>query len=321
MDEYIDSLWHLFDILGLSTITDHKHRIYYPYLLSSLLMAFFYYYFLRSGKNSKEASKFSQYIFPKQIWLHKSAIVDYQLFIFNNIIKALLIAPYLIAHISFAYAITRSWEYLIGIQDSIQWSSLTINIIYSIIFLITSDFSRYLLHYCLHKIPILWQFHKVHHSAEVLTPVTLYRVHPLEYFFLKLRSVLIFGIVSGSFYFWFRTGFEPLSILKIHIGIFLFNLLGSNLRHSHVPVRFGNLPEHIFISPAQHQIHHGNEEKYFDKNYGSIFAIWDLMFGTLLISQKHEKIHFGIMKDEQKEYSNLFQNLWTPVRNLFRGKN
>jgi sterol desaturase/sphingolipid hydroxylase (fatty acid hydroxylase superfamily) len=320
MDAYIDSLWHLFDILGISAFAEHKHRIYYPYLLSSLLMAFFYYYFLKQGKSSNGISKFLRYIFPKKIWLHKSAVVDYQIFIFNNIIKAFLIGPYLIAHISFAYIVTRCWENLIGIQESIQWSSVTINIFYSIIFLITSDFSRYILHYCMHRIPLLWNFHKVHHSAEVLTPITLYRVHPLEYFFLKLRSVMIFGIVSGSFYFWFRTGIEPLSILKIHIGIFLFNLLGSNLRHSHVPIRFGDLPEHVLISPAQHQIHHGNEEKYFDKNYGSIFAIWDLMFGTLLISQKQEKINFGIKKEEQKEYRSLIQNIWTPVRSLFRGR-
>ena len=81
-----------------------------------------------------------------------------------------------------------------------------------------------------------------------------------------------------------------LSILKIHAAIFIFNLLGANLRHSHIPIRFGKYFERVFISPAQHQIHHSNDSIHFDKNFGSIFAFWDGLFGTLEISQQKQKI-------------------------------
>jgi hypothetical protein len=52
--------------------------------------------------------------------------------------------------------------------------------------------------------------------------------------------------------------------------------------------------EHILISPAQHQIHHSAAKKHFNKNYGSIFALWDWMFGTLYIPESYEDLTYGV---------------------------
>ena len=52
--------------------------------------------------------------------------------------------------------------------------------------------------------------------------------------------------------------------------------------------------EHILISPAQHQVHHSVATKHHDKNYGSIFAIWDWMFGTLYVPKTVETLTFGV---------------------------
>ena len=314
MDAYINWLWSFVEAVGLTAFFEPGKRIYYPYLLSAVVLASVYYFFIKHQAKQKRFPKLLSYLFPKSIWLHQSAIVDYQIFVFNHLIKFFLIAPYLIAHSAFAYVVVRCWEASIGLQDTVQCSATAINISYTIVFLILSDFSRFLLHYSLHKIPFLWQFHKVHHAAEVLTPITLYRVHPLEYCLLKLRSLLVFGLVAGTFFFWFRTSIEPLSILQIHAAIFLFNLLGANLRHSHVPIRFGQRVEHFFISPAQHQIHHGSDARFFDKNFGSLFAFWDWLFGSLAISSPREKIAFGLGEKEQAKFRSFWQNLFTPFR-------
>jgi len=55
--------------------------------------------------------------------------------------------------------------------------------------------------------------------------------------------------------------------------------LGANLRHSMIPISYGRL-EKLFISPLQHQLHHGKTTS--RKNYGSMLAIWDRMFNSWL---------------------------------------
>lgn len=304
------------DVLG--SFLDPKKRIYFPYLLSALIISLFYLKFVNKTTRSQSFSQYIKYLFSSKIWAHPSAIVDYKFLFFNSLVKILLITPYLLAHTAFAYLVVQSWEAILGTRDSILWSSTSINLSYTLLFLLLSDFSRFLLHYALHKIPFLWEFHKVHHAAEVLTPITLYRVHPIEFFLFRLRSLLVFAVVTGSFFFWFRTGIEPLSILKIHAGIFVFNLIGANLRHSHIPISFGNALERVFISPAQHQIHHSVEVKHYDKNFGSIFSIWDALFGSLFISQKNEKITFGIEAKEQTRFKNFWQNLYLPFKNILK---
>jgi sterol desaturase/sphingolipid hydroxylase (fatty acid hydroxylase superfamily) len=305
---------HILETFGFAAFVQPNTRVYYPYLLFALIIAVSYYFFKKRSSSPKSVSKALKYLFPKAIWLHQSAIVDYQLFIINSLFKGLLIIPFLITNLAFAYIVISWWESVIGMQDRLQWSTLSISICYTIVFMLVSDFSRFILHYSLHKVPLLWQFHKVHHSAEVLTPMTLHRIHPIEYYLFKLRGLFVFGLVAGSFSFWFRTGLEPITILQIHMDLFLFNLLGANLRHSHIPISYGRILEYIFISPTQHQIHHGSHPRFFDKNFGSLFAFWDWLFGSLIISDPKEKISFGIEKEEQPKFQTLWQVLSMPFR-------
>ena len=83
-------------------------------------------------------------------------------------------------------------------------------------------------------------------------------------------------------------------ILSINIFGFAFNFLGSNLRHSHIPLSFGFF-EKLFISPKQHQIHHSQNISHFDKNYGVSLSIWDRLIGSLVTSdQVSQKMVFGL---------------------------
>lgn len=319
MEGFIEWLSPLYQAVstGLGSFLDPKKRIYFPYLISALIISLVYLKFAKKATRSLSFLQYLKYLFSPKIWRHPSAIVDYKLLFFNNLVKVIWISPYLLAHTAFAYLVVQSWEATIGLRDNVLWSSTAINISYTITFLVFSDFSRFLLHYALHKIPFLWEFHKVHHAAEVLTPITLYRVHPIEFFLFRLRSLVVFGLITGSFFFWFRTGIEPFSIFKIHAGIFFFNLIGANLRHSHIPISFGNILERIFISPSQHQIHHSIEVRHYDKNFGSIFSIWDGLFGSLFVSQPNEKITFGIEEKEQAIYKGFWQNLFMPFINIY----
>ena len=107
--------------------------------------------------------------------------------------------------------------------------------------------------------------------------------------------------------------------LGVNVFHFVFLLLGSNLRHSHVKLKYPRILEYIFISPFQHQIHHSDNPIHFNKNMGSKLAIWDWLLGTLVLSKSVSRLKFGIGSKERNNYNSLFTNLWVPFRNI--GKN
>jgi len=187
-------------------------------------------------------------------------------------------------------------------------------LMYTIALFTVSDFSRYWLHRFLHTIPFLWEFHKVHHSAKVLTPITFYRVHPVENLLFGFRYSLSIGLVTGVFIYFFGAMIDIYSILGVNILVFAFSLFGSNLRHSHVPFAYPKVFEKIFISPKQHQIHHST--KHFDKNFGGYLAIWDNVFGTLKFSNDVKVLKFGLRKSQMNDYNSILALLIKPFKNL-----
>jgi creatinine amidohydrolase/Fe(II)-dependent formamide hydrolase-like protein len=99
---------------------------------------------------------------------------------------------------------------------------------------------------------------------------------------------------------------EAYTIFGLNIVLFLFYVVGYNLRHSQIWLHFGKWASYIFISPAQHQIHHSTAMKHRDKNFGLIFSFWDRMFGTLYVPKGYEAIDYGINKEEK----NPFKTTW-----------
>ena len=123
--------------------------------------------------------------------------------------------------------------------------------------------------------------------------MTLYRTHPVESLISSLRRVVVIGFSTGLFVFLFGAKVSVFDIIGINVIGFFFNLFGSNLRHSHIWLSFGPL-NYIFISPAQHQIHHSRDPKYFDKNFGIVISLWDQLFGSFYHPAQKENIRFGL---------------------------
>lgn len=181
-----------------------------------------------------------------------------------------------------------------GFFENLSFSYLQITIFYTLAIFIFSDFTRYWLHRFLHTIPILWEFHKVHHSAKVLTPITFYRVHFVENFLFALRYALSVGFITGVFIYLFGAKINIYMIFGVNALVFISSIFGSNLRHSHVPFSYFSVIEKWLLSPKQHQIHH--DKKHFNKNYGGYIAIWDRVFGTLALSKDVKILKFGLRK-------------------------
>ena len=310
--DYIKEIYDLLEetiLLSLSYFVNTNKRIHFLYLLTSMLLA--YYVFKKSSVNSS----FIKYLFPKKIWLSKSAFVDYSLFIFNSLIKIVLIGPYII----FGFYIAFYTDEFLTVTFGFPKDSLGITqtlVFYTIVLTVLNDLFTYLIHFCMHKLPFLWEFHKIHHSATSLNPLTQYRIHPFELIINNIRSILIFGLVTGLFDYLSAHQIDKLVFLGVNIFHFIFLLLGANLRHSHVKLKYPKFLEYILISPFQHQIHHSNNPKHFSKNMGSKFALWDWMLGTLVLSKSVGRISFGVDKDTS-QFDSFLKNLLSPFKTFF----
>ncbi|SFC00359.1 sterol desaturase family protein [Pseudoalteromonas denitrificans] len=286
----------MLDILSKSLLelpyyfTDANKRIFAIYLISAITLSIPV--FIKVSK-IKTLPAFFRYLLPKEIWLHESAKQDYKLWIINKILKAFLFAPIVLTMVPIALGLSDLLESSFGKLEPFTLPNWTIIGIFTTALFLVDDFTRFLLHWILHKVPFLWEFHKVHHSAKVLTPFTIYRSHPVESYLYACRMAIVQGVVVGFGYYLFGATLSMYDILGANVFVFLFNFFGSNLRHSHVWLSWGDKIESVFISPAQHQIHHSDNPVHFDKNLGAALAIWDRLFGTYIKASKVGKLSFG----------------------------
>lgn len=284
-------------------------RTFWIYLISSFAIAIIYLSY------NKKLYKIN---LSKKLWLHPSAKLDYYYFVISYLIKIFMIYPIVISAKAVALYVKKYLFLHFGymIIENIPYE--TILIFYTLALFIVSDFTRYWIHRLMHTIPFLWEFHKVHHSAKVLTPLTFYRVHPVENILFGFRYSISIGIVTGVFLYFFGAKISIYEVIGANIFVFIFSLFGSNLRHSHIPLGYFNILEYFFISPKQHQIHHS--KKFFNKNYGGYLAIWDMLFGSLKLSSSVKTMKFGIKKEQMKNYDSIGKILFFPFSNLIRRK-
>ncbi len=295
------------DFFALEYLVNPSKRLFWIYLLSSIFLAIVYFYVTK--KNSR-------LITSSKLWLHPSAKLDYYYFFLSYFINILLLVPFIVSAKTVALFVNKELYFYFDYYDNSFFSYKQIVLMYTISIFVVSDFTRYWLHRFLHTIPFLWEFHKIHHSAKVLTPVTFYRVHPVENFLFGLRYSLSVGFVTGVFIYFFGAKVDIYMIFGVNIILFVFSLFGSNLRHSHIPFSYGEFIEKWLLSPKQHQIHH--DKKHFNKNFGGYIAIWDRLFGSLTLSKDVKVLKFGLRREQMKDYLSLKYLIIRPFINLLK---
>jgi sterol desaturase/sphingolipid hydroxylase (fatty acid hydroxylase superfamily) len=170
----------------------------------------------------------------------------------------------------------------------------------------------------LHDIPVLWEFHKVHHSAEVLTPLTAYRVHPVELALMAWVPALATGIVTWAFNRFADGAVSFYSFLGLHVAIWAFNLI-DNLRHSPVWISYGPVWGRWLVSPAHHQLHHSREPQHWGRNRGSNLAIWDRLYGTLYVPPvRAETFQMGLGDGTDGHWNSVARMYFWPLAGAMR---
>jgi len=264
-------------------------RLATVYLLSAVAMG---YVVFRAGGRRGEG--FLAFLLPRRIYLHPSHLTDLKLFAAGRVLTVFGAFNFsALAALSAAGAMTLMARATGGGARAGEGTWLEFLCI-TVIAAIVADFCTYWVHRLHHETPSLWPFHKVHHSAEVLTPITAYRKHPVYDVVSAVAKAVPIGALQGLVLFLLVGRIEYVTLGGANFVYVLFNVLGSNLRHSHIWLDFGPVLDRVFVSPAQHQIHHSRAPAHFNKNYGEIFALWDWAFGSLYVPKGRETLDIGL---------------------------
>lgn len=261
-----------------------------------------------------------RFLFPREIWLHPSACLDYALFVLNKILITFVLAA--VATLSeFSFLLMRA-GLAVGLgppQDSVE-PSLALTLLTTLVVVVVFDFGLWFSHWLMHKIPLLWEFHKIHHSAEVMTPFSAARVHPVDETFGMATGAVCGGLAYGAMSYGLGPAAIVLSLFQINVILVAFYGAAFVLRHSHVWLAYPNWLQHVLISPAQHQIHHSIAERHWDRNMGFIFAFWDWAAGTLYAPKTYERLTYGLNEavTDGADYKTLGGAYLTPFRRVWR---
>ena len=288
-------------------------KLYWFYLVITVGIAFVL-FIRRHGDGS--LLDFVRFVAPKSIWTHRSTRTDVGYFLLNRILFFALFAPL----VAGAFPVTNAALYALldAILTPQTWQAPTwLVALFVAAALILADFARFLAHYAQHKIEFLWKFHKVHHSAEVLSPITVYRMHPVDDLLSMLMVSVSLAIGHAVFSFLFVNDMAFWLFTGSGVAVMVFYLLGYNLRHSHIWLSYGPRLSRWLISPAQHQIHHSSAEQHLDRNMGFMLACWDRLFGTLYVPAREERLEYGLAgEDTGAAYSSVWRCYGYPFYEL-----
>lgn len=292
-----------------SAFVDPGKRLFLGYLASSALIALVWLVFVRREDWRPAFSR----LLERRSWRSRSARADYRVMAINAAVM-MLVSPRLLGQLGVSIAV---FEWLHGAFQGRPAPGFLpdggVAILFTFTLFVVDDFSRYVVHRLLHRVPCLWAFHKVHHTATALNPLTVYRTHPVEGVIFVLRGALVHGSCTGVFVFFFGAQVTLATVLGASVFSVAFNALGANLRHSHIDLGFWRPVERLFISPAQHQLHHSIARRHHDRNFGAALALWDWLGGTHCHSETGAQLMFGVAGESGKRPHTLGALYFKPV--------
>ncbi len=162
----------------------------------------------------------------------------------------------------------------------------------------------------------LWDLHEFHHSATEMTILNVNRGSIIEgtiiSFFSLPLTLLAVSIINQSI----EQGQWIIFILWTIFGILgeCFGYIG----HSSLRLTFPKPLSLIFLSPSLHWIHHSDNPKHFNKNFGRILCIWDRVFGTYLDESNLKDIKkFGVENSQYNKHNPFYCYYILPLKKIY----
>lgn len=168
-----------------------------------------------------------------------------------------------------------------------------------VVFFIVSDFVQWNTHRLLHRVPFLWDFHKVHHSVKEMGFAAHLRYHWMEPVVYKSLLYIPIALIGG---------FEAQDVAIVHF----FALTVGHINHANLGWDYGPF-KYLFNNPKMHIWHHAKElpeHVRYGANYGLTLSIWDYLFKTDYIPHNGRDIELGFAGDEDFPTDFLSQELY-----------
>jgi sterol desaturase/sphingolipid hydroxylase (fatty acid hydroxylase superfamily) len=146
-------------------------------------------------------------------------------------------------------------------------------------------FTAYWSHRLMHRVPLFWNIHKIHHSVENLSFASTYQMHFLEYL-LHTPTHTVAMLALGT------DLVSPFGLIFMAIDF---------LAHSNVRLDLGRLA-YVLATPQAHRVHHSLDPRHHDTNFGNTFMLWDHVFGTFYYDPADCPTRFGIQEHVPKSF-------------------
>ena len=153
--------------------------------------------------------------------------------------------------------------------------------------LLARGFISFATHWLMHRVPVFWRLHRVHHLDTELDVSSTVRFHPLEFVATLLPSVALVALLGLTP--WILVLYELLDV-----GVTLFT--HANLRLS---PRLDAALRWLIVTPDLHRVHHSIDQPETDSNFGAVFPHWDYLFGTYRAAPRapHETMPLGLAEE------------------------
>lgn len=172
--------------------------------------------------------------------------------------------------------------------------------------LVCLQFVNYWLHRALHRIPVLWRLHAVHHCDTEVDATTAHRHHPLE--------VLLSALAALPVVVWLDP--QPIAVL----GYNVLHAVVATISHGNLSLGWlDGLLRPFLVTPGFHRLHHAVEQRYTDSNYATVLPVFDQLFGTAtrrpLAEQK--TMQLGLARFREPRFARVDQMLLIPFPRRF----
>ena len=199
---------------------------------------------------------FVRYVLPLRIFLHPSSRADAILFVLQTMVFGALLGWAYLSQPWIAGRVVEAMTFVFGEPGSAPVHPVVAAIIITLMSFLAYEFGYWLFHWAAHTHPLLWEFHKIHHTAEVLTPLTVWRVHPVEQVIFINTLAITIGLCDGLGRYVLGGGAQVYAVSGANIVLVFFVYAFVHLQHSQAWIAFTGVWGRLFLSPAHHQIHH-----------------------------------------------------------------
>jgi sterol desaturase/sphingolipid hydroxylase (fatty acid hydroxylase superfamily) len=164
----------------------------------------------------------------------------------------------------------------------------------------------YLVHVLMHKVPLLWRLHRVHHLDTHLDISTSLRSHPAEYvvnLVIIVPAAIVFGMTP-----WVLIIYE---LTDTMVSVFSH----ANLR---MPQGLDRWLRWVLVTPNMHSLHHSSYQPETDSNYGTVFTFWDRLFRTYrhAPARSYDELQIGLTEIRDQRAWDLWWQLKSPALSI-----